>query len=153
VLGGWRRKRSEMPDKEKKPEMIIHGTFASLTSEERFRVFLVRKAQMVVAEELIPAIREAVDKIVLLYPEKRGDLRDTFRHYATINVVDELIKFLSQDSRASFNYVTVEGDRTAVTYNDLDPDDAKRWFTRILFGDNSDEMNDWCPTLDDVETP
>jgi hypothetical protein len=141
-----------MPDEKKKPEKIIQGTFASLTSEERFRVFLVRNAHMVVAEEVIPAIREAVDKIVLLYPEKRGGQHDTFRLYATINVVDELIKYLSQDPKASFNLVTVEGDRTAVTYNDLDPDDAKRWFTRMLFGDNSDELKDWCPTLDDVTT-
>jgi hypothetical protein len=146
-------KKVKMPDNEKKPERIIHGTFASLSPEEQFRVFIVRNAQMVVAEELIPAIREAVDKIVLLYPEKRGSLHDTFRHYVTINVVDELIKYLSQDARASFHYVTVEGDRTAVAYNDLDPDDAKRWFTRILFGEDSDELNDWRPTLSDIEFP
>jgi len=142
-----------MTETEKKPAIVIHGTFANLTPEERFRVFLLRNAQMVVAEDLLPAIRQAVDNFVSLYPQKAGNEHRLFRRYVTINIVDELVKYLSQDARATFHYVTPAGDRTAVNYDNLDSESAKLWFTRVLFGEDSDGMSDWCPTLKDVHNP
>ena len=121
--------------------------------DDKVALYFTRHAQQAIAEDILPAIRQAIDEMVDgmvdEISQREGD-RLGLRQIATTHIINQMVNYFQQDMQAERAYIDENGQSTAIGYDGLAPSGAKAWYTAQLFPSANPHDAFWVPRWQDA---